>query len=255
MKNVKLFQFIVNCLEQKTIGTREGGAKGRRDKISRRFAKRLPFSGGFGKMIGMNYTLSALDEYFAAHYSDYVRLSALNGYVMPEMIEIADGGVRRKEDARMRLIYQPDRDGLLARFKAELADTEFTFSFRFLKFSEKLRQPFDKYAFHRVLPVALKNCRVSAEEAGRRLTVEPKYWNKIVKGALIPEKGTVFALALVCGMGARDAENLMNACGYAFDDKTVRDVVVRFLIEQKIFSYDLMRECLAEYRVTTLPIR
>ena len=34
----------------------------------------------------MNYTISALDEYFMAHYGDYVRLSALAGYKMPDML-------------------------------------------------------------------------------------------------------------------------------------------------------------------------
>ena len=33
-----------------------------------------------------NGYVRALDEYFAAQYSDYVKLSALDGYVMPEVV-------------------------------------------------------------------------------------------------------------------------------------------------------------------------
>ena len=76
--------------------------------------------------------LRALDEYFCALYSDYVRLSAIEGYVMPDVLYIADdGNVARRDPSCMRLCHQKDCEGVLARFKAGLADTTFTFSFSF----------------------------------------------------------------------------------------------------------------------------
>lgn len=203
----------------------------------------------------MNVTLSSLDEYFMEHYADYVRLAALEGYVMPETIVVgADGTVSKRDPACMRLALQPKKEELLSRLKAEQTDTDFTFSFRFLTAGEKLKRPFEKYSFARVLPGALGRVRLSREEAGKRLSVEPRFWKKIAKGSLIPEKNTVLALILTCGLNAREAENLCNACGYSFDDKSVRDVVVRFLIEQRVLSPELREMCLAEYAVTSLPI-
>ncbi len=204
----------------------------------------------------MNYTISALDEYFAAHYSDYVRLSALRGYVKPELIVPArDGGVEKKDLSLMRLVYQENCKELLAQLKEEQADTDYTFSFRFLTFSEKLHRPFERYSFAKVLPPILAAHRLTPEEAGERLTIEPRFWKKIVKGTLYPEKNTVLAVALVCGLTAMDTENLFNACGYEFDEQSVRDIVVRFLLEQKVFSRDLIMQCLAEYKIGCLPIK
>ena len=35
----------------------------------------------------------------------------------------------------------------------------------------------------------------------------------------------------------------------------MRDVVVRYLLEQKIFNEEMRDACLAEYRLTNLPIK
>lgn len=204
----------------------------------------------------MDYTISALDEYFMAHYSDYTRLAALSGYKMPETLVVgANGSIEKKDPSVMRLMYQENREKLLARFKEEQGDTDLTFSFRFLTLAEKLRRPFEKYTFSKVLPKILNAHKLTAEEAGRRLNIEPKFWKKLQKGTLVPEKNTVLALALTCAFTPRDTDNLFNACGFVFDDKSVRDVVVRFLLEQKVFSPDLIFACLREYKIDCLPIR
>ena len=68
--------------------------------------------------------LRALDEYFCALYSDYVKLSAIEGYVMPDVLYVAsDGNVARRDSSCMRLCHQKNCEELLARFKANLADT------------------------------------------------------------------------------------------------------------------------------------
>ncbi len=207
------------------------------------------------KYFRMNLTISALDEYFMAHYSDYVRLAALPGYVMPDRLVVGpDGKILKKDDSLMRLDRQPSAAALLAQLKKEQADTDYSFSFRFLRFGEKLRRPFDRYSFPRILSRVLEKRRLTADDVGGLLSIEPRFWKKIVKGSLFPEKNTVLAVALVCGLDARDTENLFNACGYEFKEDSVRDVVVRFLLEQKIFVPDLRDACLAEYKVTSLPI-
>ena len=133
----------------------------------------------------MDYTISALDEYFMAHYSDYTRIAALSGYKMPETLVVgANGSIEKRDPSVMRLIYQDNREDLLARFKAEQGDTDLTFSFRFLTFAEKLRRPFEKYTFARVLPKILSAHKLTAEEAGKRLNIEPKYWKKLQKGIM-----------------------------------------------------------------------
>ena len=77
----------------------------------------------------------------------------------------------------------------------------------------------------------------------------------IVKGRVYPEKNTVLALALVARMQWQDVLNLLAVSGFSFREDEVRDIVVRFLIERSIFNEQMIADCLAEYRLTNLPIR
>lgn len=199
--------------------------------------------------------ITALDEHFCAHYSDYVRLSALEGYKMPDMITIAsDGNIVRKESLRMRLCYQEHCAELLAKLKKGLADTDFTFSFQFPRFFDRVRDVFRKYTFAKYLPAVLAHTDETAESAGKKLSIEPRFWNKIVKGSLYPEKNTVLAIALTCRLNATDANNLLSVCGYSLAEDNVRDVVVGYLLERGIFNERMRDDCLAEYGITNLPI-
>lgn len=199
----------------------------------------------------MEHVISALDEFFAATYCDYVKIRAIEGYEMPEMVYIGrDGNIQRHELTRMLLCHQKDADVLLKRFKEGLIDETFTYSFRFRTF----RELFTRNEFARLAPAALSRCGASWESAAPLLDVEPRFVEKIRRGKLLPEKNFVIALALVTGMEEQDVKNLFSSCGFAFDDECVRDVVVRFLIEQRVVSPELRDACLREYRITDLPI-
>lgn len=201
-----------------------------------------------------NY-LNGLDEYFCANYSDYVRISALEGYQMPEMLTVGkDGNIVRRPSEDMRLNRQKNCNEILQKLKADLADTDFTFSFRFRTVSERFHDRFDKYTFAKLLPAVLSRCGETAESVGEKLSIEPRFWRKIVKGKLYPEKNTLFAIALVCRMNVKDVNNLLTVCGFKSEPDNVRDVVVGYLLEQKIFNEEMRDKCLAEYKITVLPI-
>ncbi len=202
-----------------------------------------------------NY-LRELDDRFCEQYSDYVRLSALEGYVMPDTLYVApDGNIARRDSSVMRLCYQKEKDALLRKLKDGIADTSFTFNFCFRSLRDKLSDRRRKYTFAKLLPGALKHCGETAESAGEKLDIEPRFWKKIVSGKLYPEKNTVLALALVCRMQTQDCANLLNVCGFSFDDTSVRDVIAHYLIEHRIFNEEMRDNCLAEYRITNLPIK
>ena len=217
----------------------------------------LRFIGNRGTMTFMEKQhLTSLDEYFCAQYSDYVRLSALEGYVMPEVMVVgADGNIQRKDSEVMRLCHQKNPQELLSVLKAGLTDTEFTFNFSFRSSRDRTRDPFRKYTFAKLLPGALSRAGETAESAGAKLNIAPKYWQKIVKGKLYPEKNTVIALALVTGMKKADVSNLLNVMGFSFNKESVRDVVCEYLLTNGIFNAQMRDECLDEYKITTLPIK
>ena len=200
--------------------------------------------------------LQALDEYFCANYSDYVRLAALEGYERPELIYIGkDGNIARRDSSALRLSEQKNAQEILMRFKAELVDTDYTFNFFVASYFSRFRDLFRKYTFQKVLTSTLKKYDETWESAGEKLDIEPRFWHMIKKGKLYPEKCTVLALALVCHMRTADLQNLLNVCGFELKKESVRDVVVSYLIEQKVFNAEMRDGCLAEYHITTVPIR
>lgn len=203
----------------------------------------------------MESYLQNLDDFFCEQYSDYTRISALSGYKMPDVLYIGkDGNISRRDSSCMRLSHQENREQLLAELKAGLCDTSFTFNFCFVPLRERLK-PFQKYTFAKLLPEALKHCGETVEDAGKKLDIEPRFWQKIVKGKLLPEKNTIFALALVCRMQAADVSNLLAVRDFAFEDDKVVDVVMQFLLGQRVFNEEMRDRCLQEYKITNLPIR
>ncbi len=200
--------------------------------------------------------LAALDEYFCANYSDYVRLNALEGYKKPDVLYIAkDGNIARRDPSCMRLCHQADPADLLAKFKAGYADTDYTFNFCFIPRMERFRDVFRKHTFAKVLPGILAKYNETAETAGEKLSIEPRFWKKIAKGRLYPEKCTVLALALVCNLRSADMQSLLNVCGFTLERTSVRDVVVTYLVEQRVTNPDMRDRCLSEYHIINLPIR
>ena len=200
--------------------------------------------------------LDELDEYFCANYSDYTRLSATEGYEMPEMLTVgANGTIERKDEALMRLINQPNRMQVLCNFKRDYRDTNFTFNFCYPAFGERFKDRFRKYTFAKVLPSILAHSGETAQSAGEKLALEPKIWNAIVKGNVYPEKCTVLALALVCRLSMTDVNGLLAVCGFTLQNDSVRDVVVEYLLQQKIFNRMMRNRALEEYNLVSLPIR
>lgn len=200
--------------------------------------------------------LIALDEYFCEQFSDYTKLSAIAGYEMPEVVYVgADGNITRRDSSVMRLSHQKKKDELLETFKKELFDTTFTFNFRYRTLREKIRDIGNKSTFAKLLPVCLTRCGETVADAGEKLDIEPEVWKSIVKGKVYPEKNTVIALALACRLGEAEVNALFAVCGFGFSQESVRDVVCEYLIKQKVFNEEIRDCCLAEYKITNLPLR
>lgn len=200
--------------------------------------------------------MKELDDFFCAQYCDYVKICAVEGYKMPEMVVIdPDGNIGRRDQKFMRLCYQKESAVLLARFKAGLADTEFTFDFSYPTLREALGDKFRKQTFAKYLPEVLKRYNETPESVGKKLTLEDVIWRGIVRGKLYPEKNVVMALALVCRMQAADINALFSLCGFELKQDNVRDVVFEYLVRQKIFNEAMRDLCLREYSIDTLPIR
>ena len=56
-------------------------------------------------------------------------------------------------------------------------------------------------------------------------------------------------------MQTADMLHLLTLCGFSFEPTNVRDVVIEYLLVQKIFNPEMRDACLKEYRIENLPIR
>lgn len=186
-------------------------------------------------------------------YSDYSAISAIAGYDMPERetgsTEYSVGG------EKYRLSNQKNKEELLKTLKESYVDRDFAFSFSPVKFKDKVKDIRRKHTFKRILPKIFKKYSLDVNSFYERIDVSREIWKKIVSGKFYPEKGTVFAVAIAGGISHADTRDMLAVCGFEFDYTYVRDVIVSYILEYKIFSPEVYRDILTEYKITSLPLK
>lgn len=201
--------------------------------------------------------IADLDEYFCETYANYDKLCVLDGYRMPKM---QDSEVR--EDGRtyaytlpantMRLALQENKDALLQALKNRSVDKTFSFSFSPVGFFSRIKNTFSKYAPHKWLQSVLSKNAISASEAGDALAIDPDIWQKIVKGKYAPTKNTILSFALTSHISVGDTKNLLSVNGYEWDFTIEKDVVVCYLLKNKVFNREMIERAFAEYKISNL---
>ena len=203
--------------------------------------------------------IADLDEYFCEKYANYDKICVLKGYKMPKM-----QATKRLENGRdysytlpadtMRLALQENRLELLADLKTRMADKSCSFSFTPLSvFARVFRRKSD-----RVAPVfckILKKYSLKIEEKPEDLDISDLTWKRIVKGVYIPTKNLIYSLALLGGFSYDDTVYLLAMCGLEFDYTIEREVVISYLLKQKIFNSEMIKAAFEEYNVETLFIK
>ena len=198
----------------------------------------------------------ALDEYFCEKYENYDKLCIIDGYKMPKMqtTEVRDG---RKFSYTlpantMRLSLQENKAEILAKLKECVVDLSFSFSFIPLKFFSKIRNKLDPLGFKKVLENILAKKTMTKADLLKELTISEKIWKKVCKGDFLPTKNLIFSVALAGNFSYEETVALLNSCEYEWDFTLVKDVVVSYLVSQKIFNTDMVWACLEEYNVSNL---
>ncbi len=201
--------------------------------------------------------IADLDAYFCETYANYDKLCVLQGYRMPKMqtSEVREDGrtyAYTLPANTMRLALQEKKEELLAKLKAQLQDKTFSFSFRPLGLFSRIRNKHSRYGFVKWLKAVLEKYNATIEAAGEGLNIDPKIWRRIYKGDYLPTKNLILSLALTVNMNIEDTENLLFVCGYEFDFAIVKDVVVYYLLHNKVFNRPMIDAALAEYKVDNL---
>lgn len=197
-----------------------------------------------------------LDEYFCENYANYDKLCILPNYKMPKM-----QATERRADGRdysytlpantMRLALQENKDELLKTLKNTMADKSFSFSFVPAGFFMALKR-FGKNSHSKILCRLLNKYSLSTQDAKKELTIDEKTWARICSGLYLPTKNLVFSLALTARFSYEDTVGLLGMYGMEFDYTLEREVVISYLLKQKVFNQDMVKSAFEEYNVSNL---
>ena len=201
--------------------------------------------------------ISDLDGFFCEKYANYDKLCILPGYVMPVMqrSEVrADGRTYAYTlpANTMRLATQEKKDELLMELKKRMTDMTFSFSFRPFGIFAKLRNRFSKFAIDKALKGMLEKYGISEEEALAGMDISEEIWRGILKGKFEPTKNLLYSLGLTMQLSYDDLCTLMGFCGYQFDFADVKDVVIVYLFQQKVYNRGMIDAALKEYKISNL---
>ncbi|MGN1234704.1 MAG: hypothetical protein ACI4U2_01825 [Christensenellaceae bacterium] len=195
--------------------------------------------------------LEDLDEYFCKTYDNSWRITTIPGYVVPAGLwkkpEAKDGYAPIAEE--LKLCYQPDRAALVERFCASYEDDGFSFSFKEIPWTDRVKNVFRKHTFRKLLVAYLKRYHIEASTFGERLALEPVVWERMCSGRYEPTKDTVFAIAVTAGMTLAECRDLLAVCGYEFSNGEVADVVVSYLLAYRISNPDMASAAMRRYGI------
>ena len=204
--------------------------------------------------------ISDLDAYFCEKYANYDKICVLPGYKMPKMqtSEVrADGRTYAYTlpANTMRLALQENKAELLKALKERLSDKTFSFSFQTLGFFARIKNRFSKYGGVKILKGYLAKYNETADSAFEMLSIDREIWDGIVKGKFLPTKNLVFSLALALGFSETDMLNFLVVCGYEMDFSVEKDVVISYLVQNKIYNSEMVKSALDEYKISNLFIK
>lgn len=204
--------------------------------------------------------ITDLDDYFCEKYANYDKLCVTPGYRMPKMqtSEVREDGrtyAYTLPAETMRLALQENKKDILALVKKQICDKTFSFSFRPLGLFARIKNKYSRYGFVKWLNLVLARYNLSAEEAGEALAVDKEIWKGICTGKYMPTKNLVLSLALTAQFSMDETTNLLAVCGAEWDYAIEKDVVITYLLQNKIFNRGMLDYALNEYKVTNLFIK
>ena len=98
----------------------------------------------------------------------------------------------------------------------------------------------------------MKKYDFTDNDALENLTVDEEIWRGIRKGKFMPSKNLIFSIALAAHMSYDDTETLLALAGFEWDFAVVKDVILCYLLQQKVYNPAMREQALSEYKVANL---
>ncbi len=198
-----------------------------------------------------------LDEFFCEKYANYDKICVLPGYKMPMMqaTRIDEYGrtyAYTLPSNTLRLATQEKKAELLAELKTRLNDSAFSFSFAPLSFWRRLKNTCSSHGFCKVFNGIIAKYGLDVDTSRANLAVEEEIWRKICKGEFLPSKNLLFSFALSAQLSFDDMEILLRLCEEELDYTKPKDVVICYLVQNKVYDRGMIDAALAEYKISNL---
>ncbi len=199
--------------------------------------------------------ISDLDAFFSKNYCNFDFITALPSYEPVTVAMLLRSGNRVTEgqqsvNERRKICYQPQKEALLAELKERYVDSSFTYNFSVASLRERMASLFRVRSKGGALLLALVERYGETPSAmPEKLGIAPYVWKKILRGYFVPEKVLLFKLCLLLGVSREDSHTLFKMYGAYYDFEDVRDVVVRYLIEYRVFNREMIEKAFAAYNL------
>ena len=211
----------------------------------------------------MENTLSAangglmqdLDDYFCKKFADFDMIGSMPSYesVTVSMILKNKNRIEEGEYAanEMRKIsYQPNPAKVLAEIKERYVDNTFTFSFRPAPFKQRIAALFGgRNTSGKFIAKLIRNYGEQPEGLWEKIGLAQKDWKAVLRGFYIPEKSLIYKITLLLGLSREDNFALMKECGCYYDFADARDVIVRYLVDYRVYNRDMIDAAFDEYHI------
>ena len=201
--------------------------------------------------------IADLDAFFCAKYANYDKICILEGYKRPLMqtTKINEDGSTYSYTLpmdRMKLVHQENKEALLKQLKPRLVDNTFSFSFIPYTFFRRVKKAFSEDSFHKKLRKLFESYNVNAQEVLQELNLSKEIWNNIRIGKFAATKNLILSIALVAQLSFEDTTELLNISEYEWDYAQQKDVVVTYLLQQKVYNREMIDSALKEYNIENL---
>jgi len=152
-----------------------------------------------------------------------------------------------------KIYYQPQAETVLKEVKEKYVDNNFSFSVRVIPLRRRVSNFFQKsYAPKtQIIRVIEKNGQ-NVQDLYREIGVSEEIWKKVLKGKYLPEKSLIYKMAIALRASLDDVNDLLEVCEMSFDFSDARDVVMRFILDYRIYNPEMVKAILTEYKIESL---
>ena len=199
--------------------------------------------------------LQDLNEYFSKKYANFDLISTLPSYesvtismVLKNKNRIEEGEVATNEIRK--IYYQPQSEKVLAELKERYVDNNFTYSVRISSAKVRFKCFFGIRAVHgKAIEQVVRKYGEDPSAMAAKLGIDEETWRKTLRGWYVPEKVLLYKLGLLLALRKEDMDALMQLCDAYYDFADARDVVVKYLMDYRVFNREFIDAAFDEFHI------